>query len=451
MLFLRERKILRDHGRRRRARGRRRSPAPSASRHRGPGAGKRLPHPDLSLSSSARASAGADGWCRRGGVRGRNRAQRSGGWTAWTPGAARARAAAAAAAAATIMAASSVRPDRISIAALAPRSRCAINQSYSSQSTAPAATAGSAAGPAALATAPVTARSASRCSSTAASFSTPLLLNSSISRVSGYRRPPVAHKIHRPPRQGCAGQRRVPAGPPDRQLRPVQHADHGVVARDVDGPVVREHRVGEPRQAAGRVVVIEAQRLFADVGARHHQRVRHRLTVARDPGEQQVMHGAVGQHDAEQRIAGRDVARHRRAAAPTGQHDRPGRAGQRLLLGRVQVGEQPGGSSVPGEHREQLGIPRLALAQPGDRVRAVGPDGQVVPADALDGDDPPVGEGPCAAANTPAASLPTNPVSPSSVASRYTNGRKPTPCTTPVTVKRRRCGALAAAVTPGSR
>src|ERR1700733_10952831 len=41
---------------------------------------------------------------------------------------------------------------------------------------------------------------------------------------------------------------------------------------------------------------------------------------------------------------------------------------------------------------------------------------------------------PCASMNTAAASLPTNPVTPSSVASRCTNGRNPTPCTTPVTV-----------------
>src|ERR1700678_2592730 len=42
--------------------------------------------------------------------------------------------------------------------------------------------------------------------------------------------------------------------------------------------------------------------------------------------------------------------------------------------------------------------------------------------------------GPCASMNTAAASLPTNPVTPSSVASRCTNGRNPTPWTTPVTV-----------------
>lgn len=45
---------------------------------------------------------------------------------------------------------------------------------------------------------------------------------------------------------------------------------------------------------------------------------------------------------------------------------------------------------------------------------------------------------PCTSAKTARASLPTKPLSPNSVASRCTKGRKPTPCTTPVTMNRRR-------------
>src|ERR1700733_5873066 len=44
--------------------------------------------------------------------------------------------------------------------------------------------------------------------------------------------------------------------------------------------------------------------------------------------------------------------------------------------------------------------------------------------------------GPCTSRKTAPESLPTNPVSPSSLAIRWTNGRNPTPCTTPVTVNR---------------
>src|SRR5215831_13287730 len=40
---------------------------------------------------------------------------------------------------------------------------------------------------------------------------------------------------------------------------------------------------------------------------------------------------------------------------------------------------------------------------------------------------------PSTSANTPSTSLPTHPASPSRVASEYTKGRKPTPCTTPST------------------
>src|SRR5690349_10508142 len=43
---------------------------------------------------------------------------------------------------------------------------------------------------------------------------------------------------------------------------------------------------------------------------------------------------------------------------------------------------------------------------------------------------------PCTSMNTAPESFPTNPLSPSSVATRWTNGRNPTPWTTPVTVNR---------------
>src|SRR5579875_677171 len=44
--------------------------------------------------------------------------------------------------------------------------------------------------------------------------------------------------------------------------------------------------------------------------------------------------------------------------------------------------------------------------------------------------------GPCTSRKTAPESLPTNPASLNSLAIRCTNGRKPTPCTTPVTVNR---------------
>ncbi|EUA14035.1 hypothetical protein I553_7155 [Mycobacterium xenopi 4042] len=44
--------------------------------------------------------------------------------------------------------------------------------------------------------------------------------------------------------------------------------------------------------------------------------------------------------------------------------------------------------------------------------------------------------GPCTSTKTAPESLPTKPVRRSSVAIRWTKGRNPTPCTTPVTVNR---------------
>src|SRR6185437_1555029 len=52
-------------------------------------------------------------------------------------------------------------------------------------------------------------------------------------------------------------------------------------------------------------------------------------------------------------------------------------------------------------------------------------------------------ESPCTSAKTAPESLPTNPARPSSPAMRCTKGRKPTPWTTPVTVKRCRTGITA--------
>src|SRR3984885_12486466 len=54
--------------------------------------------------------------------------------------------------------------------------------------------------------------------------------------------------------------------------------------------------------------------------------------------------------------------------------------------------------------------------------------------------------GPCTSRKTAPESLPTNPVSPSSVAIRWTNGRNPTPCTTPVTVNRCRTLSMCTSV-----
>ena len=189
-------------------------------------------------------------------------------------------------------------------------------------------------------------------------------------------------------------ERGVTPSAPDRQLTVGQHPDHGVVARHVNRAVVGEHRVGEEGQLVGRLPVVEDDRLVADVCAGQNQCVRYRLGPAGNRGEQQVVNRRVGQQHAEQRAARRDRVRDRCARQPAQQHDRARRPGQRPLLARVDLGQQPSRGQIPCQHREGLVAPRLALSEPGDRLRAVGPAGQVVTADALHRDDPALGENP---------------------------------------------------------
>lgn len=122
-----------------------------------------------------------------------------------SPGSTQARARTDAAAAATITAAQSfwvaVSPT-IPISALSGSVRCAMSQSYSSQSSALATSSGSACGADAAA---ITARMRSRCSRRAASLFTPELSNNSIDRVSGSLDPVSVRTTHLPPFHGLSG------------------------------------------------------------------------------------------------------------------------------------------------------------------------------------------------------------------------------------------------------
>ena len=70
----------------------------------------------------------------------------------------------------------------------------------------------------------------------------------------------------------------VAPGTPQRQLAPAVRVDleHGVVARDVDGSVVQQPRVGDASQPSPGVVVLVADRLVGQVATRHDQHVGHR-------------------------------------------------------------------------------------------------------------------------------------------------------------------------------
>ena len=89
-------------------------------------------------------------------------------------------------------------------------------------------------------------------------------------------------------------QRREPPGAADRQLVPVHHADHGVVARHVDRAVVVEHGVGKRGQPFRGVGGGEADGLVGAVGAGHHEHAA--------VGQQQVVHRRVRQQHPQPRV-----------------------------------------------------------------------------------------------------------------------------------------------------
>ena len=168
--------------------------------------------------------------------------------------------------------------------------------------------------------------------------------------------------------------------------------DHRVVARDVDGPVVQQPRVGDGRQSLPGVLVLEADGLVGQVAAGHHQdagrrggRVRHRL-------KEEMVQRCVRQEHADPGIA----RGHQRGDGGPGplleQHDRARRTRQVGLFPRVEAGHDTGGVEVGHHHGEGLVPAVLAPAQPLDRGVAGGVAGQVVPAQSLDGDDRPSGQ-----------------------------------------------------------
>ena len=82
--------------------------------------------------------------------------------------------------------------------------------------------------------------------------------------------------------------------------------EHRVVARDVDGSVVEQPRVGDGSQPSAGVVVLVADRLVGEVATRHHQHVGHRGRGVgpRNRREQEMMQRRVGQQHPEPRVAG---------------------------------------------------------------------------------------------------------------------------------------------------
>jgi len=167
----------------------------------------------------------------------------------------------------------------------------------------------------------------------------------------------------------------------------VGDADHRVVARGLDRPVVGADGVGQSAQTLPCIVVLKADALIGHVSRREHHDGRRRHVRAGHRQEEQVVEGAVGEHEPDQRVAGGDQCRHRGVRAAPAEHDGSCRRPQGLLLGVVHHGDAPGRRQVGHHHSERLGTPALALAEAGHRSVVGGIARQVVATDPLDGDD----------------------------------------------------------------
>ena len=172
----------------------------------------------------------------------------------------------------------------------------------------------------------------------------------------------------------------VAAGAAEQHRAAAEAPGHRVVGPDVDGPVVGQERVGDALQRVPGLVVAVDDRLVGDVSAGQDDRTGH-------GGEQQVVQRRVRQHDAELAVARGGGVRDGGAGPAGQQHDRAGRAGQQGGGRVVDLGQFRGRGQVGGHHRERLVLAVLALAERGDGLLAGGVGGQVVAAQALDGED----------------------------------------------------------------
>ena len=173
---------------------------------------------------------------------------------------------------------------------------------------------------------------------------------------------------------------RVAARASHRERRP----DDRVLAAAVDRPVVGEEGVGDLAEPPPGVLVVDRDRLVGAVAARHHE--RHADVVA-----EQVVERGVGEHQPEPR---------RPARRPTARRERPP-AARRARSGASTPRSSASSSAVSSasvvrarrHHGERLLLAQLPRAQAGDGLLVGRVAGEVVAAEALHREDPPLAAG----------------------------------------------------------
>ena len=153
-------------------------------------------------------------------------------------------------------------------------------------------------------------------------------------------------------------QRHVAARAANQLRRTIHHRRNRVVAALQNRPVVHQKHIRNGSQPRARLVVVNRNRLLAQVGGCHHQRIHARI------GQQQMLQRRVGQKHAQPR----NSRRNRRCnAIPTQrarQHDRPRRRLQQRFLFGAQRAQLPCHIHIARHHCQRFAVAMLALPQP---------------------------------------------------------------------------------------
>ena len=186
-------------------------------------------------------------------------------------------------------------------------------------------------------------------------------------------------------RRGIHGQfdrqRHKSARAPNDLRRAIHKRLHRIVAALQNVAVVEQECVGDVFEPRLRFVIVDRNRLFAQIGGGHHQGAHARI------GKQQVLQRRIGQKHSQPRNPGCDRRGDSIAWSCPRQHDGPRRRLQqgRFLLG--QLAQLARRLDVPHHDGERFAVAVLSLAQShhGGFIGRI--DRQMESADALDGHD----------------------------------------------------------------
>ncbi len=153
------------------------------------------------------------------------------------------------------------------------------------------------------------------------------------------------------------GQRGISPGAPKDAGRAGRNAHDAVVGVPLDRPVVHEEDVGHSREPRERLVLVDADRLLAQVPARGDER-------GVDGTQQKVVERRRGEHQPELRLARRDGPGNG-LLAEAGQED-DGRLGglEERRGGGRDLRERPRGGEIPHHEGERLVFACFAGAEP---------------------------------------------------------------------------------------